>query len=147
MKKLLVFALILSAQFMAAQVIPEPDAPPTPEKQIEEEDNHIYATYNIDALPKFPGGLEKFMEFFYANFKMPEGEVLKGKIFVNFTIKKDGTLSDILVARDLGLGSGKETIRVLKLSPKWIPGKKHGKNVLVVYPLEFEFGNTTAQKK
>ena len=37
--------------------------------------------------------------------------------------------------RDIGYGTGEEAIRVMKLSPKWIPGKQDGKPVRVLYSL------------
>jgi hypothetical protein len=35
----------------------------------------------------------------------------------------------------MGFGTGEEAIRVLKLSPKWIPGKDKDKPVRVQYSL------------
>jgi hypothetical protein len=55
--------------------------------------------------------------------------VVKGRLVVEFIIEKDGSLSNFNIAQDLGHGTGKEAIRVLKLSPKWIPGKNNGKVV------------------
>jgi hypothetical protein len=60
------------------------------------------------------------------NFKIEEKDI-KGKIYTTFIIEKDGSISDIKILRDLGYGTGKEIIRVLKLSPKWSPGIKDGK--------------------
>jgi periplasmic protein TonB len=44
-------------------------------------------------------------------------------------------LSDIKVLRDIGFGTGQELIRVLKLSPKWKPGKQNNKQVRALYSL------------
>ena len=50
-------------------------------------------------------------------------------------VEKDGSLTDIKVIRDIGYGTGKEAIRVLKKCPKWTPGEQNGKKVRVLYSL------------
>ena len=100
-------------------------------------DHLIYNTAGIEVKPNFPGGLEKFYQFFNNNFQIPDEEGLKGKVYANFVVEKDGALSEIKILRDIGYGTGKECIRVLKLSPKWIPGKQNGKIVRVLYSMPF----------
>jgi uncharacterized protein (TIGR02145 family) len=99
------------------------------------EDASIYNTAGIEFKPDFPGGLEKFYEFIGKNFQIPKVEGLKGKIFLTFVVEKDGSLSDIKVLRDIGYGTGKEAIRVLKACPRWVPGEQNGKKVRVLYSL------------
>lgn len=119
----------------------DPDAELTVEpvgngpSQVVEEDNSIYNTAGIEVKPDFPGGLEKFYKFVGKNFQVPEEEGLKGKVFVTFVVEKDGSLTDIKVVRDIGYGTGKEAIRVLKACPKWNPGEQNGKKVRVLYSL------------
>ena len=121
----------------------DPDAPLTVEpvgtgpvtNVVVEEDTSIYNTAGIEVKPDFPGGLEKFYKFIGKNFQVPEEEGLKGKIFVTFVVEKDGSLSDIKVLRDIGYGTGKEAIRVLKTCPRWVPGEQNGKKVRVLYSL------------
>jgi protein TonB len=100
-----------------------------------EEDNTIYNTAGIEVKPDFPGGLEKFYKFIGKNFQVPEEEGLKGKVFVTFVVEKDGSLTDIKVIRDIGYGTGKEAVRVLKSCPRWNPGEQNGKKVRVLYSL------------
>jgi len=97
----------------------------------------IYDTTSVKE-PQFPGGIEKFYKFIGQNFKIPaEFDKLKidGKIFMEFMIEKDGSLSEFKVVKDLGYGLGDEAIRVLKLSPKWIPASENGEAVRVMYTL------------
>ena len=103
--------------------------------QVVEEDNNIYNTAGIEVKPDFPGGLDKFYKFIGKNFQVPEEDGLKGKIFVTFVVEKDGSLTDIKVIRDIGYGTGKEAIRVLKSCPRWNPGEQNGKKVRVLYSL------------
>ncbi len=119
----------------------DPDAELTVEpvgngpKDVVEEDNSIYNTAGIEVKPDFPGGLEKFYKFVANNYRTPEEDGLKGKVFVTFVVEKDGSLTDIKVIRDIGFGTGKEAIRVLKSSPRWNPGEQNGKKVRVLYSL------------
>lgn len=98
-------------------------------------DNTVYSTAGIEVKPDFPGGMDKFYKFVGTNYVTPEEEGLKGKVFVSFVVEKDGSLTDIKVLRDIGYGTGKEAIRVLKKCPKWTPGEQNGKPVRVLYSL------------
>ncbi|OAB25073.1 outer membrane transport energization protein TonB [Flavobacterium fryxellicola] len=102
---------------------------------VEEVDNQIYNTAGIEVKPDFPGGINKFYKFVGDNYQTPEEEGLKGKVYVTFVVEKDGSLTDIKVIRDIGYGTGKEAIRVLKKCPKWTPGEQNGKKVRVLYSL------------
>ncbi|KAF2509917.1 energy transducer TonB [Flavobacterium foetidum] len=106
-----------------------------PVSQVVEEDNQVYNTAGIEVKPDFPGGIEKFYKFVGNNYKTPEEEGLKGKVYVTFVVEKDGSLTDIKVLRDIGYGTGAEAIRVLKKCPKWTPGEQNGKKVRVLYSL------------
>ncbi|MND91793.1 Gram-negative bacterial tonB protein [compost metagenome] len=72
--------------------------------------------------------------FIKQNFKSTK-EGLKGRIYATFIIEKDGSLSDIKILRDLGYETGSEAIRVIKLFPKWSPGKQNNKIVRVLYSI------------
>ncbi|MCV2487481.1 energy transducer TonB [Flavobacterium sp. SH_e] len=106
-----------------------------PVSQVVEEDNNVYNTAGIEVKPDFPGGIDKFYKFVGNNYKTPEEEGLKGKVYVTFVVEKDGSLTDIKVLRDIGYGTGAEAIRVLKKCPKWTPGEQNGKKVRVLYSL------------
>lgn len=111
------------------------DEGPKVNKVVEVDDNQIYNTAGIEVKPEFPGGIDKFYNYVIRNFRAPEEEGLKGKVYVTFVVEKDGSLTDIKVLRDIGFGTGAEAIRVLKKSPKWNPGVQNGKPVRVLYSL------------
>jgi hypothetical protein len=98
-------------------------------------DNNIYNTAGIEIKPDFPGGMDEFNKFIEKNLNGPSVAGLKGKVYVTFVIEKDGSLSDIKVLRDIGYGTGKEAIRILELSPKWLPGEQNGKKVRCTYSI------------
>lgn len=99
------------------------------------DDNNIYSNAGIEVKPEFPGGMAKFYKYVGNNYRSPEEEGLAGKVYVTFVVEKDGSLTDIKVVRDIGFGTGKEAIRVLKSCPKWNPGEQNGKKVRVLYSL------------
>jgi protein TonB len=85
----------------------------------------------VDKLPVYPGGMPGFYKYVARNFRQPElDESGNISVIVAFVIEKDGSLSNIRVARDPGYGMGAEAIRVLKsMKEKWEPGLIHGKPV------------------
>ena len=66
---------------------------------------------------------------------------IEGKVFVQFIVNHDGTLSDIEVIRGIGEGCDEEAIRVIELTDKmWVPGKHEEKIVKtrMVVPISFK---------
>jgi len=88
--------------------------------------------------PEYPGGMEEFYKFVGEHFKVSE-EVSKNnintKVYMQFMVEKDGSLSEITIVKDAGYGLGEEATRVLKLSPNWISGSENGMPVRVLYSL------------
>jgi protein TonB len=95
----------------------------------------LYDTAGIDVKPEFPGGIDAFYQFIGKNYNIPKVKKLDGKVYVTFVIEKDGSLTALKVLRDIGYGTGKEAIRVLMLSPKWIPGEQNGQKVRCIFSL------------
>ncbi|MXN91628.1 hypothetical protein GR160_10355 [Flavobacterium sp. Sd200] len=103
----------------------------------EGEGTEIITTAAVDVMPFFPGGMKEFYEQVGKKFRTPDiasNSVLK--VYVSFIVEKDGSMSNIKVARDPGNGMAKEAIRVLQsIKTKWEPGKKNGKPVRTAYSL------------
>jgi protein TonB len=111
---------------------PPGDGPKGP--AVVEEDNTIYNSAGIEVKPEFPGGWPKFYKFIENNYNVPSDSP-GGKVFIQFVVEKDGSLTDIKVLRDIGYGTGKEAERVLRKSPKWTPAEQNGKKVRCSYQL------------
>ncbi|MES2812615.1 MAG: energy transducer TonB [Bacteroidota bacterium] len=105
------------------------------QENIDTQDNNVYSSAGLDVMPKFRGGNKGFVEFISKNYKLPNVKGLKGRLLVEFVVEKDGSLSDIKVIKDLGFGTAEEAIRVLKLSPLWLPGMQNGRNVRTKFML------------
>ncbi len=111
--------------------------------------NHVSVDPAIKK-PEFPGGILEFYKFIGKNFKMPDEaskNKIQGKIFIEFMIEKDGSLSEFKIVKDLGYGIGEEAIRALKLSPSWTPGSEDGKPIRVLYSLPITIEDNEMPKK
>ena len=96
----------------------------------------IYMTSTVEVKPTYPGGLTKFYEYFNSNFKISEeNKAITKMIFFSFTVDTDGSLIDIKLLRRTNDAVDNEAIRVMKESPKWIPGEHNGKKVKVLYTI------------
>ncbi len=106
------------------------------------QENKVYDFISLEQQPSFPGGMDKFYAYLSRTVKYPaEAQKLnkQGNVFLSFVVEKDGTLTDIKVERGVGFGLDEEAIRVLKASPKWIPGIQKGKKVRVKYNIPLKF--------
>ena len=96
----------------------------------------------VEEMPSFPGGDQKMMEYVAKNIKYPQiarETGVQGKVFVNFVVEPDGSVSNVKILRGIGGGCDEEAMRVVKSMPKWKPGKQRGKPVRVSYNLPVNF--------
>jgi len=98
-------------------------------------DEYIETENGLVIRPKFVGGIANFYHFVGTIYELPKVKRLHGKVIIQFVVETDGSLADIKVLKDIGYGTGNEAIRVMKASPKWIPGTLNGKPVRVLYTL------------
>jgi periplasmic protein TonB len=117
------------------------DAPPPP--PVEEEKDEVFMI--VEDQPTFEGGMEAFYKFVNKNIEYPKQARrmgVEGKVFVQFVVDKDGSLSEIKVIKGIGAGCDEEAVRALKESPKWKPGKQRGRPVKVrmSLPISFKLG-------
>ena len=97
----------------------------------------------VEQQPQPSGGFKAFYDYVGANLSYPARASrmgIEGRVFVEFIVEKDGSLSDIRVVKGIGGGCDEEAIRVITGSPKWIPGKQRGNPVRVrmVMPIVFK---------
>ena len=64
----------------------------------------------------------------------------EGKVFVQFVVDQDGSLTDIKVTRGIHPKCDEEALRVVRNAPKWKPATQRGKpvKVLVTIPINFK---------
>jgi TonB family protein len=96
--------------------------------------------------PMFKGGISAVYRFLSSHVHYPieaREKNITGKVYMTFVVDKDGSLTDIKVARGIGGGCDEETLRIFKLSPKWKPGQKFGVPVPVQLIMPFSYMLTT----
>lgn len=115
-------------------------APVKVEEEEEEVEDEIFQVVEQD--PEYPGGVDALYKFIQQNLKYPQlakENNITGRVFVTFVVEKDGSVSNVKAARDIGGGCGAEAVRVIKSMPKWTPGKQRGKAVRAAYTLPVNF--------
>ncbi|MCU0447961.1 MAG: TonB family protein [Microscillaceae bacterium] len=114
----------------ASPIINESVAPPAP--PVEEEKDEVFLV--VEDAPSPKGGMGEFYKYVSQNIEYPKQArkmSVEGKVILQVTIDKDGSLNDIQVLKGIGAGCDEEAIRVMKEAPKWIPGKQRGRPVKV----------------
>ena len=96
----------------------------------------------VESMPSFPGGMGELMKFLGKNINYPtlaKESGIQGRVFINFVVEPNGSISNVKVLRGIGGGCDEEAVRVVKSMPKWSPGKQRGKPVRVSYNLPVKF--------
>jgi periplasmic protein TonB len=113
---------------------------PTPHT-ITTDNKQVYVT--VEKEPQFPGSFGTYLS---KNIKYPEADKIvgaTGKVFIQFIVEKDGSISSVSSLRNAGSDLSVEAVRVIYASPNWFPGIQNGKPVRCQYtvPINFSLGN------
>ncbi len=87
-------------------------------------------------------GDNEFRRWMAQNVHYPEALLeagIQGKVYLQFVIEKDGSITNVQVLRSVDPLLDKEAVRVLESSPKWNPGKQQGITVRVRYTFPIAF--------
>ena len=91
----------------------------------------------VEEKPSFNGGdANEFSK--WVNSKLVYPEIAKengvqGRVTLQFTVEKDGSVTNVKVLRGVDSSLDKEAVRVVQSSPKWKPGKQRDRAVKVTY--------------
>jgi protein TonB len=112
---------------------------PVPEEK--PDDIHLFVEETAEPI----GGMEAFYKYVSKNLKYPlqaKRASIEGRVYLQFVIDKDGSISDVKIMKGIGFGCDEEAERVIKSSPKWKPGKQRGTPVRqrIVIPIHFKIG-------
>lgn len=93
--------------------------------------------------PEYPGGKEGLMNYMINNLKYPKDlqkQGAEGKVFVQFTIAKNGVVKDVKAVRSSGYDAfDAEAVRVIKNMENWKPATQDGKNIATEMTLPVVF--------
>ena len=96
----------------------------------------------VEQMPTFPGGQQELMAYLGKNIKYPtiaQENGTQGRVIIQFVVERDGSITDVRVARGVDPYLDKEAVRVVKSMPKWLPGKQNGKAVRVKFTVPVMF--------
>jgi protein TonB len=154
MKKLLLSFILLSLVVCAkAQTTNPPDVPDLDKLEVKDTTRvdktpgHVFTS--IEMAPRYPGGTTAFFRYIGLNLRYPKNNLknkIEGKVTIAFVVDTDGSLTQIKVLNGVSPDIDAEAIRLIKNSPKWIPGIQNGRPVRVPYSVIIDF-KLAAQNK
>lgn len=89
----------------------------------------------VELKPEAKNGIVDFYNHVGKNFRIPEVEGLRGKIYLTFIIDKEGKVIEPKVIQGIGYGADEEAIRVLSSYKNFNPGEIRGIKVRCTYSL------------
>jgi TonB family protein len=97
----------------------------------------------VDENPHFTGGASAFGSFLSKNLNYPvkcKEEGIEGNVFIMVTIEKNGSVSNPRILKYADPLLENEALRIIKILPKFVPGKLKGTivRVDVVVPINFK---------
>jgi TonB family protein len=96
----------------------------------------------VEQMPEFPGGEQALAQFLHDHIKYPAEAAengIQGSVYTSLVIEKDGSISNILVVRGVYPTVDAESVRVVRIMPKWIPGRQNGELVRVKFTVPINF--------
>ena len=110
----------------------------------ETEESTYYSQRDVDKRAEFLHGDENqfLAKWVYPYLKYPESAIEAGeagRVYVEFIIEKDGTVSNVAVTKGVSNALDDEVVKVVSASPKWKPAKLRGENVRVKTSVAVDF--------
>ena len=99
----------------------------------------------LDVPPQFPGGEEARRQYIRDNLRYPRrarDNGIQGTVFISFIVERDGSITNVRLARGIGGGCDEEAFRVVIEMPNWSPGMVDGEPVRTRFmkPIRFTLG-------
>ena len=97
----------------------------------------------VEQMPSFQGGnIDTFAKWVHGKLKYPKKAAangISGRVLVGFTVTRSGKVADVKVLKGIDPDLDKEAVRVVKKSPKWVPGRAKGNAVDVSFSIPIVF--------
>ena len=96
----------------------------------------------MDKFPEFPGGTDAVRRYIELTVTYPLQAIkqkLNGVVIVSFDVNRQGTVDNIKVERGVHPMLDKEAIKAVESMPRWKPGVRHGKPVIVKFVIPVRF--------
>ena len=103
----------------------------------------IMSYEEVEVKPEYPGGMGELGKLLNSNLKYPLISLengVQGEVLVQFVVDKEGNVEEVTVFKGVDPYLDAEALRVIKMMPKWKPGKHEGKevNVKCTIPVGFK---------
>ena len=134
------FLLTTLALIVINQFIAQSDSIPAIKVRKAPDTSQVYMI--AEQMPVFPGGEQALFQFLRSKITYPDSlkeKNIQGMVYLSFVIEKDGSITNIEAKRSPHLALTEESIRVLKLMPKWKPALQQEKPVRVRFVLPIRF--------
>ena len=112
------------------------------QEEVEPEQKEEEVFVVVEEMPEFPGGVVALRQYLANAVKYPviaQENGIQGKVYVNFVVEKDGSVTKAKIARGVDPSLDAEALRVVSTLPKWKPGKQRGAPVRVSYTVPISF--------
>jgi TonB family protein len=106
----------------------------------------------VEEMPTPPGGMSAFYTYVARTLKYPAQARrlgVEGKVFIEFAVDKDGSITDVKALKGIGAGCDMEAMNVIAQSPKWQAGRQRGRAVKtkIILPITFKLGEPEGEDK
>ena len=123
------------------QIIPKIEKPVTEAPKVEapKEDIEKKIFTFAEQQPTFKGNVQAWLT---SHLQYPAVAIennIQGKVIVKFVVGRDGSVSQVQIARGVDPALDREALRVVNSMPKWIPGMNNGQPANVWFQLPVTF--------
>jgi protein TonB len=139
---IVVLLMMTVGNIACAQNVPLIIDPDKVDQYLAERKDTINVYDCVEQMPTFPGGTQKLKEFIEENLRYPkelEETCVQGRVIVRFIVERNGKLSNVKVVKSVHPALDKEALRIVKLMPRWIPGRQNGITVRVKFYIPIIF--------
>lgn len=103
-------------------------------------EGEIFSLDDSVTSPEFPGGMDSLFRFIRENLKYPSPEpCFQGRVAIRFIVTKEGKITRPKVIKGIDPGIDEEAMRVVRLMPDWVPGRRNGEAVNVYFTIPVLF--------
>ncbi|MBR1726710.1 MAG: energy transducer TonB [Muribaculaceae bacterium] len=93
---------------------------------------------SVEQMPQFPGGDAALLAYIRNHITYPDCNV-QGKVVLQFVVETDGSVGEVKVVRSIAPDLDNEAMRVIKILPKFTPGRQNGQPARVWYTMPVGF--------
>ena len=111
--------------------------PPAPKEEVTQKVFDV-----VEVMPSFPGGQAALLQYLNSHVKydvVAQENGIQGRVTISFVVERDGSITDVKVARSVDPSLDKEAARVVSSMPRWTPGKQNGSAVRVKFNVPVVF--------